>query len=279
MKMCGGSRTYNGQFNNGSPIYGVDSKKQHISFYSEAGHCEGSTEWCIKHCFALKYPLPTFKEERPFYDLQGQPHELSANMHTALFNSGYELSYFNEKQTIDAWTRGAIEDLRDSEIWDKQKTQIEKNIIYHANFRQKCLKDISGAQYLTFMASGTLDVFEKESGNTSPTKVIETLCRYWPAKKVRFFIRKPLTKNYKPMRNAVIAFSLDRDSAIENKMYATTDSSINLVAVVDHNDNRELIVDLMDGYALPVIRCTDCGETQFLCFHSSQKSVLLMNYQ
>ncbi len=81
-----------------------------------------------------------------------------------------------------------------------------------------------------------------------------------------------------PDPNAIVVYSVDRDTPTKEVDWATKSDIVRHISVVDHYDNR-IILPYLRSELGEMIECKTCRETNYLCFMSKKKSVILMYYQ
>ncbi len=134
------------------------------------------------------------------------------------------------------------------------------------------------ADFITFFASGSVDSLLSPLREGYVSYAIGDLIAWHPTKKFRFFIRKEMDKRTKIRPNAIVIFSVDRDTEIENIDYAIKSDTVNHISIVNHRDNKPLLFYLKSKIG-NIISCKKCNEDNYLCFKKKNKSLLIMEYQ
>ena len=143
--------------------------------------------------------------------------------------------------------------------------------------------DFLKADFVTFFASGSINSLyysggERRPWNTLAETAITSLPLWHPSKRFRFFIRKPIEMEVNPDPNVIVIYSVDRDTPTEEVDWAIKSDIVRHISIVDHYDNR-IIIPYVKSELGEMIECKTCGETNYLCFMSKKKSVILMDYQ
>jgi hypothetical protein len=131
-------------------------------------------------------------------------------------------------------------------------------------------KDLSGAKYVTILASGEIP----NNFDASTEEVIKSICRWYPNKIIRFFIREHLLLKKSPS-NAKICFSVDKDTPADDVDRCLESKNINNIVIVDHPDNR-IVIEYVKNHLLSTtsLRCSACNGYSCFCNPVTSKDLI-----
>lgn len=136
---------------------------------------------------------------------------------------------------------------------------------------QNIKKAFINAGLITFFAGGTIPIGKEAI-------FIQQIPSMYPDKRFCIFIRHIFALEGNIPENVSVNFSLDHTSTKEVIEFATSSSFVNYIAILDHPDNFNFMVELQKRNNFNSIFCRDClrGGSKALCFYKSKYKALII---